>query len=34
MDYVFIEYAYNSSGDQFLVHKSSIKNMHYNTIME
>lgn len=34
MDYVFVQYAYNSNGDQFLVHNSSIEDMHYNTIME
>jgi hypothetical protein len=34
MDYVFIRYIYNSNVYQFLVHESSIKDIHPNTIME
>jgi hypothetical protein len=34
MDCVFIGYAYNSSAYRFLVYKSSIENIHPNTIME
>jgi hypothetical protein len=34
MDCVFTEHAYNSSAYQFLVHKSSIEDIHPNTIME
>jgi len=34
MDYIFIGYAYNSSVYLFIKHKSSIKNIHHNTIME
>jgi len=34
MDFVFIEYVYNSSAYQFLIHKSSIDNIHFNTIIE
>lgn len=34
VDCVFIGYAYNSSAYRFLVHKSSIDDIHPNTIME
>jgi len=34
VDHVFIGYAYNSSAYQFFVHKSSIKDIHLNTIMK
>jgi hypothetical protein len=34
MDYVFIRYIYNNNAYQFLVHESSIKDIHPNTIME
>jgi len=34
VDHVFIGYAYNSSAYQFFVHKSSIKDIHLNIIME
>jgi len=34
MDFVFIEYVYNSSAYQFLIHKSNIDNIHFNTIIE
>jgi hypothetical protein len=32
MDCVFIRYAYNSTAYQFLVYKSTIKDIHPNTI--
>jgi len=34
MNYNFIRYAYNNSAYEFFIHKSSIKYMHPNTIME
>jgi hypothetical protein len=34
MDCGFIKYAYNSSGCWFFIHKSSIKNINSNAIME
>jgi len=34
VDYEFIGYVYNSSAYQFLIHKSSIKNIHLNIIMK
>ena len=34
MDHVFIEYTYNSSEYQYLIYKSSIKDIHPHTIME
>jgi heptaprenylglyceryl phosphate synthase len=34
IDYVFINYVYNSNAYQFIVHKSSIKNIHPNIIMK
>jgi hypothetical protein len=34
IDFVFIEYVYNSSAYQFLIYKSSIENIHFNTIIE
>jgi hypothetical protein len=34
MNCVFIIYAYNNSTYQFLVHKSSIKDIHLNIIIE
>ena len=34
MDCVFIGYAYNNSAYEFFIHKLSIENIHYNTIIE
>jgi len=34
MNCEFIEYAYNSSGYQFFIHKSSMKDIYSITIME
>jgi hypothetical protein len=34
MDCVFMKYAYNSNAYQFLVLKSSIEDIHLNTIMK
>jgi hypothetical protein len=34
MDYTLIGYAYNNNVYQFLVHKSSIEDIHPNTIMK
>jgi hypothetical protein len=34
VDYVFLECAYNSNAYQFLIHKSSIEDIHPNIIME
>ena len=34
MNCVFIRYAYNNIVNQFLVYKSSIKDIHHNVIME
>jgi hypothetical protein len=34
MNYNFIRYAYNNSAYEFFIHKSSIKYMHPNTIIE
>jgi len=34
MDCVFIGYAYNRCAYRFLVHKSSIEDIHPNSIME
>ena len=33
MNYVFIKFAYSSSAYRFLVHKSSIEDIHRNTII-
>ena len=34
IDYMFIEYANNSSAYRFLVHKSEILDIHVNTAIE
>jgi hypothetical protein len=34
MDYVFINHVYNSNAYQFIIHESSIKNIHPNIIMK
>lgn len=34
MDYVFIRHGYNSNVYRFFIHKSSIKDMHSNIIIE
>ena len=34
MDYVFIKYSYNSTAYLFIIHKSNIGGIHYNTIIE
>jgi len=34
VNYVYIRYIYNSSAYQFFIHKSSIEDIHPNTILE